>query len=246
MLFRHFDGFFLYGFIFSFAEKDYRSMFEPATRDTSARDFAWFERLWRDNAYGHDPRRVVAKLFSLGTRMPRFLEHFPEARVLYMVRDPLQVIPSGLSLVTGVLDKRFGFWKLPDEVRARFIGRLYDAFVLLLRTFHDDWVAGRIPKDRVMIVRYDRLMQDFEGLMNEILTFVGTEKTPALQAEIERVAKEQRSFKSQHKYDAKKFGIEAERIQRDCAFVYETFLGGGPGGSAEPTAEKTRAADAAG
>ena len=26
-----------------------------------------------------------------------------------MVRDPLSVIPSGLSLVTGVLDKRFGF-----------------------------------------------------------------------------------------------------------------------------------------
>ena len=26
-----------------------------------------------------------------------------------MVRDPINVIPSGLSLVTGVLDKRFGF-----------------------------------------------------------------------------------------------------------------------------------------
>jgi omega-hydroxy-beta-dihydromenaquinone-9 sulfotransferase len=224
ILFRHFDGFFLYGFIFAFAETDHRAMFEPSGRDTSERDFAWFERLWRDNAFRHESHRVVAKLFSLGTRLPRFMEHFPEAQILYMVRDPLQVIPSGLSLVTGVLDKRFGFWSLPKDVRTRFIERLYAAFVLLLRTFHDDWVAGRVPRDRVMIVRFDRLMQDFGGLMDEILAFVGTEKTPELREAIVRVATEQRHFKSQHRYDAEKFGIEPERIQRDCAFVYETFL----------------------
>jgi hypothetical protein len=226
ILFRFFDGFFLYGFIFAFAERDYRPMFESTVRDTSDRDFAWLERLWRDNAYRHPSRRVVAKLFSLGMRLPRFLERFPEARILYMVRDPTEVIPSGLSLVTGVLDKRFGFWRLPEATRARFIERLYDALVALLRTFHDDWVAGRIPRERVMIVRYDRLMQDFEGLMGEILAFTGTPTTPALEQEIARVAKQQRAFRSQHRYDAQAFGIEPERIRRDCAFVYETFLRG--------------------
>jgi hypothetical protein len=224
MLFKHFDGFFLYGFILAFAEEDYRSMFEPTTRDTSERDFAWFARLWRDNAFHHESHRVVAKLFSLGTRMPKFMEHFPDARVLYMVRDPVEVIPSALSLVTGVLDKRFGYWKLPEATRERFIGRLYDAFLLLLRTFHDDWVAGRVPKDRVMIVRFDRLMKDFDKLMDELLTFAGVDKTPELAAEIARVAAKQRTFKSEHKYDAGKFGIDADRIRKDCAFIYETFF----------------------
>ncbi len=241
MLFRHFDGFFLYGFILAFADKDYRAMFEPTVRDTSKRDFDWFERIWRDSAFGHASHRVVAKLFSLGTRMPRFMERFPEARVLYMVRDPVQVIPSGLSLVTGVLDKRFGFWKLPEATRRRFLDRLYDAFVLLLRTFHDDWVAGRVPRDRVMLVRFDRLMQDFDGLMDEMLPFLGVEKTPRLASEIARVAAEQRSFQSKHTYDAQKFGIEEGRIRRDCAFVYETFLGGGLDASIDQGASASRA-----
>jgi hypothetical protein len=135
--------------------------------------------------------------------------------------------------VTGVLDKRFGFWNLPEATRARFIERLYDAFVLLLRTFHDDWVAGRVPRDRVMIVRFDRLMQDFDGLMDEILAFAQVDKTPELALEIKRVAAEQRTFKSQHKYDAKKFGIEESRIRKDCAFVYETFLADPPVTKAE-------------
>jgi len=232
MLFRYFDGFFLYGFIFAFAETDYRKMFEPSGRDTSKRDFDWFARLWRDNAFRHPSHRVVAKLFSVGTRMPKFMDHFPDARVLYMVRDPVQVIPSGLSLVTGVLDKRFGFWKLPEETRKRFIERLYSAFVLLLRTFHEDWTAGRVPRERVMLVRFDRLMQDFDGLMDEILRFADVEKTPELAAEIARVAAEQRKFQSKHKYDAKMFGIEEERIRKDCSFVYETFLKDAPATSA--------------
>jgi hypothetical protein len=228
LLFRFFDGFFLFAFIFSFSEKDYQDMFLPANRDTAKRDFDWFERVWRDNAFRHPSHRVVAKLFSVGLRMPRFMERFPEAKILYMLRDPVQVIPSGLSLVTGVLDKAFGFWKLPEEIRTRYIERLYGGFVLLLKTFHDDWVAGRIPKDRVMLVRFDRMMKDFDGLMDEMLPFMGVDKTPELLAEIKRVAAEQRKFESKHKYDAKKFGIPADRIRKDCAFVYETFLDGLP------------------
>jgi len=223
LLFRFFDGFFLYGFIFSFAEKDYRAMFDPTVRDTSRRDFDWYERIWRDNAFDHESHRVVAKLFSLGMRLPQFMKRFPDAKILYMVRDPVQVIPSGLSLVTGVLDKRFGFWNLPEDVRRRFIDRLYDALVLLLKTFHDDWVSGRIPKERVMIVRYERMMQDFEGLMDELLAFVDA-GDDELRKEVARVAQEQRAFKSAHKYDAAKFGIEEARIRADCAFVYDTFL----------------------
>jgi hypothetical protein len=160
--------------------------------------------------------------------MPRFLERFPDARILYMVRDPIQVIPSALSLVTGVLDKRFGFWSLPEPTRARFIERLYSAFVTLLKVFHDDWTSGRVPKGRVLIVRFDRMMAKFDDLMSELLPFIGVDKTAELEREIARVAAEQREFRSQHKYDAKKFGIEAERIRKDCAFVYETFFDGNP------------------
>jgi omega-hydroxy-beta-dihydromenaquinone-9 sulfotransferase len=224
MLFRYFDGFFLYGFILAFAEEDHRGLFEPAQRDTSKRDFDWWERLWRTQAFGHESHRVVAKLFSLGVRLPAFMARFPDAKILYMVRDPVEVIPSGLSLVTGVLDKRFGFWRLPEATRRRYLDRLYDAFVLLLRSFHDDWVSGRTPQERVMIVRFDRLMTDFEGLMEEMIPFVGAPRTDALASAVAQAGAEQRAFRSKHTYDADKFGIAEERIRRDCSFVYETFL----------------------
>jgi hypothetical protein len=224
VFFRYFDGFFLYGFLLAWHDEEQRDLFDPKHRDTAARDFAWLEKLWRRSMVWTGQDRVVAKLFSLGPRMPRFLELYPDAKVLFMVRDPVAVIPSGLSLVTGVLDKRFGFWRLPEPVRKRYVERLYAALVMLMQRFHEDWTQGRIPKDRVMIVRFDRMMADFEGTMDELCRFVGHAPDEALKAEIARIGEKQRRYSSPHEYDLERFGLDAERIRRDCHFVYETWL----------------------
>ena len=114
-MFRYLDGFFLYGFILSWAEKDLFDWVDPNKRDTSDRDFNWLESMWLRVQVANKTNRTVAKLFSISANVPRFLNRFPDAKLLYMLRDPLSVIPSGLSLVTGVLDKKFGFWNLPEE-----------------------------------------------------------------------------------------------------------------------------------
>lgn len=224
LFFRYLDGFFLYGFILAHAEKDMVDTVDIRHRNTSERDFAWLDALWRRNLCAHNSNRVVAKLFSLGPRLPEFLEHHQDAKILYMVRDPLSVIPSGLSLVTGVLDKRFGFWSLPEAHRKRYLQRLYHALVELLRRFHEDWTSGRINRENVFIVSFPRLMSDFDGLMGEILEFVNHEVTPELSERIMSQAEKQKKYKSKHGYDLLQFGLTEGQIKEDCAFIYDTFL----------------------
>ena len=151
--------------------------------------------------YAKYDKPYVGKLFSLSTNLPAFQKRFPDSKILYMIRDPLNVLPSGLSLVTGVLDKRFGFWSLENNIRAKYINRLYNALIILLKRFHDDWVNDRIDKSRVMIVRYDRMMSDFETLMDDIFLFTNHEPSAELIDEIKNTAENQRSYKSKHKYD---------------------------------------------
>jgi hypothetical protein len=224
VLFRYLDGFFLYGFFLSFDEEDRLPWFDPRVRDTSDRDMTWLDALWRRSLVLHKSERNIAKLFSLAVRLPQFLERFPEAQILYMARDPLSIIPSSMSLVVGVLDRAFGFWSLPEPVRRRWLDRMYKAWILLLQKFHEDWTTGVIDKKRVFIVRYDRMMADFEGLMDEMCTFLGHEMTPALRATVHKRGEKQRSYESEHKYDLEKFGLTEAQIRRDCAFFYETFL----------------------
>jgi len=141
-----------------------------------------------------------------------------------MARDPLSIIPSSMSLLIGVLDRAFGFWSQPEAIRRRWLDRMYKAWILLLQKFHEDWTTGAIDKKRVFIVRYDRMMADFEGMMDEMCTFLGHEMTPKLRETIHKRGEKQRKYESEHKYDLAKYGLTEEQVRRDCAFFYDTFL----------------------
>ena len=224
LFFRFFDGFFLYGFILSWNEKNLFSWVDPQKRNTSKRDYKWLKSIWAINQYSSGIERTVGKLFSLSANLPQFLQTFPDGKILYIVREPLSVIPSGLSLVTGVLDKRFGFWNLPEEKRQHFINKLYYGLTQLLLRFHDDWVTKRIDRNKVYIVRFDRMMTDFDNLMKEIIEFIDHQPSDALIEDIRKTSEEQRNFKSGHNYNLDKFGLTEDQIRKDCAPIYKTFL----------------------
>ena len=224
LLFRYLDGFFLYGFFLTFDEEDLFKWVDPKLRDTSSRDFRWLQEMWSRNTISNRSDRYIGKLFSLSSNLPAFQKFFPDSKILYLIRDPLSVIPSGLSLVTGVLDKRFNFWSLKKEIRDRFILRLYKALVELLNRFHDDWVKGKIEKEKVMIIKYDLMMSDFELVMRKIITFTETENNDDLTAAIKKIARSQQNYKSKHNYDLKKFGLTEEKVKKDCENIYLTFL----------------------
>ena len=192
--------------------------------ENSKRDFNWFESMWKRTLRFHESDRMIAKLFSVSANCPAFLNKFKDAKILYMVRDPLNVIPSGLSLVTGVLDKKFNFWSMPEEDRQRFINKLYEALKELLLRFHDDWTNGKIDKNRVMIVKFDKMMSDFDGLMDEVLDFVDYDASDKFLEDIKLTSDKQKNFKSGHKYDLEKFGLTEQQIRKDCDLIYKTFI----------------------
>ncbi|MAJ45516.1 MAG: hypothetical protein CMF96_12345 [Candidatus Marinimicrobia bacterium] len=226
ILFRYNDGFFLYGFILAWAEQDLFSWFDPKQRNMSHRDFDWLSKMWSKKKYKAQKEYYFGKLFSVSANMPEFQNYFPQGKVLYMIRDPLQVIPSGLSLVTGVLDKKFGFWNQPKDLRKRYLSRLYNALKELLIRFHEDWINNKIDKSKVKIVTFDRLMNDFDNLMFEILEFLEVKKSKDIENLIKETAKKQKNFKSNHKYDLEKFNLTENQIKNDCERIYLTFLNG--------------------
>jgi hypothetical protein len=232
---------FLYGFFLSFDDEDLLPEVEPHLLATSDRDFAWLDKLWRRSLVIHGGERNIAKLFSVSPRLPRFLEVFPEAQILYMARDPLEVIPSSMSLMVGVLERAFGFWSKPEDVRKRWLDRMYQAWIMLFRSFHDDWTSGAIDRKRVYIVRYDRMMADFDGMMEEVCTFLQHEMTPDMRIKVKELANKQRAYKSEHKYNLAKFGLDEASIRRDCAFYYETFLPPLPPERAEASETRNKA-----
>ena len=217
---RFLDGFFLYGFILTWAEEELTELVDPDIRPTFERDFDWWEQSWKRNLFLNQKKRVLAKSFSLMVNLPDFQKRYPDAKVLVLLRDPLEMIPSALSLVSGVLEKKFQISELSWEHRSRFYQRLSTGLLDLLERFVSLWTEGKLQRDAILLVPYPRLLTDFEGMMTEVLRFTETPVTVSLNEAILSTAETQRAYQSKHQYNLEEFGLDAEDLRQKSAFFY--------------------------
>jgi hypothetical protein len=186
--------------------------------------FRYMEACWRRNLYYHRQRRIIVKASSFTLRVRTLLKRYPDCRLIYMVRDPVETIPSGMSLLTGVLEKAYDmFHSTREEARRQYLENLYQASVQLYRAFHDVWRSGDIPKQNLRLVSYNRMMTDLEGTMAELMDFLEIDPAPQLQVKLAEQSQKQRNHHSEHQYSLEKFGLTEERIRRDLAFVYQDY-----------------------
>ncbi len=73
-------------------------------------------------------------------------------------------------------------------------------------------------------MRYTDLIENLEPTIDRILEFAEIEPTEAFREEVRAQAERQRSYTSKHKHaPPDRFGLSAERIHKDLAYVYEAF-----------------------
>jgi hypothetical protein len=229
-LFRFVDGGFLWSYFLAWDDdwgseraRAYFELDEEPERETE-RHFRYMEGCWRRNLQYKDKPRILVKASTYTLRVRTLLKRYPDCRLIYMVRDPVDTIPSGMSLLTGVLEKSYDMFNTTREQdRKRYLENLYQGSCHLFRYFHEVWKSGAIPPENLCIVRYPRMMKDLEGTMGEVVDFLGVEPQPGFWEMVKAQAEKQRTRKSAHGYSLEKFGLTADRIRSDLGFVYSDF-----------------------
>jgi hypothetical protein len=188
------------------------------------RFFKYYDACWRRNLTLKGANRVLAKTSMLTMRLEAVLRRYPDCKLVYVIRDPVEVIPSGMSLLASVLENGYDVWNRTKEVdQRRWLENLYQASCDMLRYFHDAHTGGKIPERNLCIVRYEDLINDLESTMERILDFVEIKPTEAFVDEVREQAARQRSYTSGHGHSPSQFGLTPERIQADLGFVYDAF-----------------------
>ncbi|MBI5531275.1 MAG: sulfotransferase [Deltaproteobacteria bacterium] len=228
--FRFVDGGFLWSYFLAWedqwgselSQRMFDEKHEPA-RDRE-RLFRFFEACWRRNLYFKGKSRIAVKASTFSLRVPTLLERYPDCKLIYMVRDPVENIPSGMSMLTDVLEKSYDmFHATRPEARSRYLENLYQASCQMFRGFHDVYRSGAIPEKNLRIVTYGAMMGDLEGTMKNLLEFLEIDPDPSFHDRVREQADKQRKRKSPHVYSLEKFGLDEARIRKDLAFVYETY-----------------------
>lgn len=229
MAFFHFvDGGFLWSYFLAW-DDDWgsptsRRYFDKTTWDPAERDrlFGYLEACWRRNLVvrGVDWNLVKSSLLALDAE--ELVRRYPECRIVYLVRDPLETIPSGMSLLTGVIDQGYDMWSSTTAAaRARYLENLYQASCQLYRAFHETQSRGALPAENLITVTYPAIMNDLEHTVRRIVDFAELEPQASFWDDVHAQAARQQRRASPHQYSLEKFGLSAERIRRDFRFLYE-------------------------
>jgi hypothetical protein len=228
--FRFVDGGFLWSYFLAWEDRwgsDLsRRMFDERYEPQKDRDrlFGFFEACWRRNLYFKHQTRIAVKASTFSLRVPTLLKRYPDCKLIYMVRDPIENIPSGMSMLTDVLEKSYDmFHSTRAEDRRRYLENLYQASCQMFRGFHEAYTSGQIPAENLRIVPYRRMMGDLEGTMKELIEFLEISPEASFYDRLKEQSDRQRKRKSPHVYSLEKFGLDEARIRKDLAFVYDTF-----------------------
>ncbi|MGV8841344.1 MAG: sulfotransferase family protein [Bauldia sp.] len=158
---------------------------------------------------------IVSKNPHFSQKIPELMRVFPDARIVYLVRNPLETIASRLDLIRGIWRHRFkGFRDMTKEQAESIVKDSLRTYLNAERDLYD------VPEAQRMIVHYDELLTHIPETVHRIYEQFGLpgpdEHLTAKLAEI----RARKRHVSEHKYDLEEFGVDPAELRRELEPVF--------------------------
>ena len=158
----------------------------------------------------------VSKSPAASAKIESLLEFFPDARILYLARNPLDMLPSTISWLSYA-------WNMFSDTGEKYLYR--DQVLDLTKHWyhHPLKVIDQNPTANKMILNYDDLIRWPEQVIRSLYEQFGYAESDGLEEIINRAVDESRSYQSDHVYHYEEMGFTHEEILREFADIYERF-----------------------
>jgi len=172
----------------------------------------YYYEIIQKHIYAHGGRRYISKNPSHSPKVKTLHHQFPDAKFINLVRNPLQVIPSTISLYSKHTHN-YGDPETDYSLQETVIEHSKHWYL------YPHQYLKTLPKDQYIRVYYKDLVADPKGTVEKIYQRFGFELSPEFIKILEKDAKKAKAYKSKHKYSLKKMGVDKERIQKEFKFV---------------------------
>ncbi len=177
----------------------------------------FYERCLRRQAYfKRGQRTLLSKNPFFSGRVASLRTYFPDCRIIYLVRNPLDVVPSMISLARVLVRSGVGVepeTDLDEEVYEA--ARYYYAYPLEQ--------LSTLPEDRFIVVNYDDLTRQPKQVIERIYKQFGFALTPEFEQRLDREVEKMQRHKSRHAYSRDQCSITSQRIVSDLKPVLDRF-----------------------
>ncbi len=192
---------------------EYDDLPEPFRRKLDAYYEAQVKRLLYRKGNG---RRFLSKNTAFGAKIRSLAALFPDARFLYILRNPEVSIASTQDLFHTVWEAQLAHDQLEAQ-RRRVVEKAAELYRRALEELE------KIPDDRRHIVLYEDLVADPERAITKAYDALGLPLSDTYQTKLRQACEKARRYKSRHKYTLEQFGLTRDAIRSAVPFVYERF-----------------------
>lgn len=181
---------------------------DQAPGDVKERDMAYYHEIVKKHIYAHNGKRYLSKDPGNSPKVKTLHQQFPDAKFINLVRNPLQVIPSSISLfsyhchIYGDPEEEYNLQETVIEQGKHWY------------TYPHQYLKG-LPPEQYIRVQYRDLVADPRGTVERIYQQFNFEISPEYQKILETEAEKAKSFKSRHRYSLKQMGLSKRRIQQE-------------------------------
>lgn len=172
------------------------------------RDMEYYREVLKKHIYSHKGKRYVSKNPSYSPKVRTLHQKFPDAKFINLVRNPLQVIPSSISLLSNHL-RTYGDPESEYELQDTVIEVSKHWYVYPHR------YLKQLPADQYIRINYRDLTSDPKGTVERIYRQFGLEISPEYEKILKIEAEKARNFRSKHQYSLQEMGLDQKRIQSE-------------------------------
>jgi hypothetical protein len=161
-------------------------------------------------------RYFVAKNPAFSAKIETLMEFFPDARILYLARNPLDMLPSTISWLSYA-------WHVFSQPPEKY---LYRDQVLALTKYwyrHPLAVLDKNPSPHNMILNYEDLIRWPEQVIRSFYEQFGYAESSGLEKIIQEAIEETRTHHSDHVYHYEEMGFSHEEIVREFDDIFARF-----------------------
>jgi len=205
-------------FLFPFADDlpDYRHFDEALSPQHRHRIMEFYKSMLQRHMYATGKKYFVAKNPAFSPKIETLLEFFPDARIIYLARNPLDMLPSTVSWINyarRVFTEPIEKYHYQDEI-LDFTQHWYRYPLKYLDTH---------PSPRYLILNYDDLIQRPERVIRGFYEQFGYPDKPGLDDIVDQAVKETLSFCSDHVYSYEEMGFTREQIVETYSDIFDRF-----------------------
>jgi len=156
----------------SFSERFERCVLGPSD-DQDAGWLADYDRFFRKLSRAAGGRRVVAKSPGDSARIPQLLRRYPQARFVYIHRDPIAVFHSNRYL-WGVIQREFALQRIASDAVDQ---QILDTYRALLQRYLSQ--RALVPPGQLVELRYASLRTEPVATLTGVYDGLGLGELPA-------------------------------------------------------------------